>query len=102
VQFQLLLALGRQPQVFLLDEVTAVLDVSIREVLLEALKTEAQKRGALVLAATNILSELKGYADRLLILRDGVIAHDEEFEKLAQTFGTIERAAASLAGRKAG
>ncbi len=102
VQFQLLLALARKPQLFLLDEVTAVLDLGVREVLLGELKLAVQERQATVLAATNILTELSGYADRLLVLREGGLASDESFEELLKKYGSIEKAAVHLGGRKAG
>ncbi len=66
----LALALAHEPQVLILDEPTAGLDVATRVELHKIMK-EQRKRGATVLMATHDMAEAEEIADRIGILLQG-------------------------------
>jgi energy-coupling factor transporter ATP-binding protein EcfA2 len=63
-------ALAGKPKVVLADEITAVLDDRARPYFVEAL-AETCRRGATVLMATNLVTEVKDVVDREIRLEDG-------------------------------
>jgi ribose transport system ATP-binding protein len=90
--FEVLRALLQQPRVLILDEPTAALDA--RHVgLLEALVGEAVERDVAVLYISHRLDEVRRLADRLTVLRDGVIRG---------TFAKDEIASANIVNLMAG
>jgi len=85
VQVTIAAALASQPQLILLDEVTAVLDAHARYVLLKSLR-EFTDRGGTVILATNIATEVHQFADHVAVLQDGKIAIHSAVEELSSTF----------------
>lgn len=67
----LALALGRRPEVLLLDEPLAELDPVARRSVVRALMTDAAERGTTVVLSSHVLSEVAEIADQLLILGSG-------------------------------
>lgn len=65
-------ALMHQPEVLLLDEPTAGLDPLVQQTVLEMVK-EARQAGATVFFSSHILSEVQAIADRVGIIRQGVL-----------------------------
>ncbi|MGH3704350.1 MAG: ABC transporter ATP-binding protein, partial [Agromyces sp.] len=65
-------ALASDVELLILDEPTSGLDPLMENVFQEVI-SEAKARGASVLLSSHILSELESLADRLSIIRDGVI-----------------------------
>lgn len=57
----------RKPDVYLIDEITSVLDAGSRWVLMDYLSKES-KRGCLIVMSTNISTELDSYANEVCIL----------------------------------
>jgi ABC-type multidrug transport system ATPase subunit len=60
----------RHPKIYLLDEMTSVLDSGSRWTLMAFLKKEAEK-GSLVIMSTNIAGEMQGFANSLVALEYG-------------------------------
>ena len=68
-------ALASDVELLVLDEPTSGLDPLMENVFQEVIG-EAQHRGATVLLSSHILAEVETLADRLSIIRDGVIVQD--------------------------
>jgi len=72
---QLLLDLVRAPQVILLDEVTADLDVLARADLLRYLRAETEQRAVTIIYASHVLDGLEAWGTHLLFLSPGRLRH---------------------------
>jgi len=70
------LTLSDDFEIYILDEVTADLDIVSRERLLMWLKEETLTRGATVLLATHIMDGMDEWATRMIYLEDGGITRD--------------------------
>ncbi len=66
--------IAMQPSVLLLDEPTASLDPQGEHAFLRLLHTINQTQGTTVIAATHSVDLIPGFADEVLILKDGSIA----------------------------
>ena len=62
--------------VYILDEVTADLDIASRERLLDWLKLESELHGALILLATHIMDGMDEWATRVIYMEGGKITRD--------------------------
>jgi ABC-2 type transport system ATP-binding protein len=83
----LALALAHEPQVLLLDEPTAGLDVGTR-VELHSIMQEQRKRGATILLATHDMAEAEDLADRIgILLRGRLVATGTPMEITATGAG---------------
>jgi ABC-2 type transport system ATP-binding protein len=78
----LTLALAHEPELCLLDEPFSGLDVATRRDVLSAVIGHLREAGRTILVASHALDDLARAADRLAILRDGVIALSGELEEL--------------------
>jgi ABC-2 type transport system ATP-binding protein len=78
-------ALAGKPRVLLLDEVTSVLDARARPYFVDAF-AELCRSGGTVLMATNIVSEVRDAADRLLLLEQGSVQIDTSVAELSERF----------------
>ncbi|GAB2634191.1 ABC transporter ATP-binding protein [Prescottella soli] len=67
----LALALGRRPDVLLLDEPLAELDPLARRSVVRTLMEDAAERGTTIVLSSHVLSEVAEIADRLVILGAG-------------------------------
>lgn len=66
----LALALGRRPELLLLDEPLADLDPVARRDVARTLMRDAAERGTTIILSSHVLSELVNVADQLLLLQD--------------------------------
>ncbi len=73
---QLLMAFLQPARVYLLDEVSAELDLLSRANLLSFLREETEKTKATVIYATHIIEGLESWATRILWIDQGRIARD--------------------------
>ncbi|WP_433431069.1 ABC transporter ATP-binding protein [Nonomuraea sp. CA-141351] len=82
------LALVSEPDLLVLDEPTAAMDVGARQEFWTAMR-EFAGAGRTVLFATHYLREAEEFADRVVLMRSGKVAAD----------GSVAQVAASAAGR---
>ena len=68
-------ALAGEPELFLLDEPTAGVDLASQEALAGSLR-HLSERGATVLLVAHELGPLAGLVDRAVVLHDGRVVHD--------------------------
>ena len=83
-------AAALRPKLFLLDEITSVLDADARNRVLEHLR-ECLAGGASVLLTTNIVSEAQNYADHLILMESGRIGLDAPVREVSERFCKIRR-----------
>jgi ABC-2 type transport system ATP-binding protein len=74
-------ALMHQPELLILDEPTAGLDPLMQQEVYRLLR-EAQAQGATVFFSSHIISEVETLADRVAIIREGVIVQEAEPSQL--------------------
>jgi ABC-2 type transport system ATP-binding protein len=75
-------ALMSRPRLLLLDEPTAGLDPLMQQEVYRLLR-EAQRDGTTVFFSSHIIDEVESLADRVAIIREGVIVEEAEPEHLA-------------------
>ncbi len=73
---EIIRSLRKNPRVLILDEPTAALSRSEVEALLELVSSLARERDIAVIYVSHILSEVMQVADRVIVLRDGVVHED--------------------------
>ncbi|MFE1808143.1 ATP-binding cassette domain-containing protein [Streptomyces sp. NPDC059533] len=79
-------ALAGNPELIVLDEPTAALDVEARRTFWESMRGYA-RRGNTVLFSTHYLEEADAHADRIVVLHRGRIVADGTGEQLRRTAG---------------
>lgn len=70
-RLQIIGALATGPELLIVDEITAVLDILGRRKFLKALQEQQKERGMTVVLATNIPEGLETYADKILLINRG-------------------------------
>ncbi|MBB4987243.1 MULTISPECIES: ATP-binding cassette domain-containing protein [Streptomyces] len=93
----LALALGKRPELLLLDEPMADLDPLARRELMGALLADAAERGTTVAMSSHILTELEGSCDHLLLVQDGRIRLDGAIDDLLAAHTLLTGPIADLA-----
>ncbi|GAA2789418.1 ABC transporter ATP-binding protein [Streptomyces showdoensis] len=93
----LALALGKRPELLLLDEPMADLDPLARKELMGLLLAEAAEHGTTVVLSSHILTELEGTCDHLLLLADGRIRLDGPVDDLLTAHTLLTGPVADLA-----
>jgi ABC-2 type transport system ATP-binding protein len=81
---QIVAALSVRPELILIDEITAVLDIVGRRKLMKVLKARV-KEGASVVFATNILEGLHGHVDDVILISKGRSKSDPELRALLES-----------------
>ncbi len=90
----LVLALGHEPELLVLDEPVASLDPVARRDFLRTLLDIAQSENRTILFSTHITSDLERVADRVAILRDGRIVFHDELDALKESVKRLRITAA--------
>ncbi|MFF9067769.1 ATP-binding cassette domain-containing protein [Streptomyces sp. NPDC014891] len=93
----LALALGKRPELLLLDEPMADLDPLARHQLMGLLMADAAERGTTVVMSSHILTELEGACDHLLLLHDGRIRLGGPVDELLSAHTLLTGPVADLA-----
>ncbi|MER7539635.1 ABC transporter ATP-binding protein [Streptomyces sp. NPDC097704] len=93
----LALALGKRPELLLLDEPMADLDPLARRELMGTLLADAAERGTTVVMSSHVLTELEGSCDHLLLVQDGRIRLDGAIDDLLAAHTLLTGPIADLA-----
>lgn len=88
---QFVAAAASQPEILVVDEVTAVFDPESRKVFFEQLKIIQSKNNVAIILATNIAEDLEGIASKILFIKD----------KTSEYFSSQEIKALYLTGKVA-
>lgn len=91
----IILALAHEPELLILDEPAASLDPAARREFLKAVLAIAAEGHRTVVFSTHITSDLERVADRVAILRRGVIAYDGELDALKDSVKRLHVTAAN-------
>lgn len=83
-------AVASQPKILILDEITSVLDANARAFFMSYLG-DFTKQGGTVLLATNIISEVHHYADRLILLHEGTAKLNLTMDEIAKTYTKLRK-----------
>ncbi|MFF0747234.1 ABC transporter ATP-binding protein [Streptomyces sp. NPDC004111] len=92
----LALALGKQPELLLLDEPMADLDPLARHQLMGNLLAEAGESGTSVVISSHILAELEGACDYLFLMEEGRVRLGGETEELLAAHALLTGPVAEL------
>ncbi|MGW1013375.1 ABC transporter ATP-binding protein [Streptomyces termitum] len=93
----LALALGKRPEVLLLDEPMADLDPLARHELMGTLMADAADHGTTVVMSSHVLAELEGACDHLLLVQDGRIRLTGAIDELIAAHALLTGPVADLA-----
>ncbi|MFE5481712.1 ABC transporter ATP-binding protein [Streptomyces sp. NPDC056527] len=93
----LALALGKRPELLLLDEPMADLDPLARHELMGVLMADAAERGTTVVMSSHILGELEGACDHLLLVGGGRLRLDGAIDDLLAAHTLLRGPIADLA-----
>ncbi|MGW4906952.1 ATP-binding cassette domain-containing protein [Streptomyces sp. NPDC004270] len=85
----LALALGKRPELLLLDEPLADLDPLARGEIMAELMAEAAERGTSIVLSSHVLPELEETCDWVLMLRDGRAELSEDAEALRASHAVL-------------
>lgn len=78
-------ALVCEPQILVCDEVTSALDVSVQAAVVELLANLREQRGLSILFVTHNLALVRSFADRVVVLHDGVVVEAGTAEQLFES-----------------
>jgi ABC-2 type transport system ATP-binding protein len=85
----ILLAIGFEPELLILDEPAAALDPIARQRFLDLLLDIIQDEGRTILISSHILSDIEKVIDHVLILDRGAILRDRGFDELREEFNRV-------------
>ena len=85
MQFLMMVGLASRSKILLLDEITSVIDIDGQRYFLDLLKKFTESGGTVVLT-TNILSEVNGYTDHLILLQDTKLKINKSIEEIQKEF----------------
>jgi ABC-2 type transport system ATP-binding protein len=88
-KLSILLAIGFEPELLILDEPAAALDPIARQQFLDLLLDIIRDSGRTVLISSHILSDIEKIIDHVLILDKGRILRDVGFDELKEEFSRV-------------
>ncbi|MET7528043.1 ABC transporter ATP-binding protein [Streptomyces sp900116325] len=90
------LALGKRPQLLLLDEPLADLDPLVRFQMTDLLRADARRRGATVVMSSHLVSELEDACDYLVLINNGTVRLAGEVDLLLDAHRLVPANTADL------
>ncbi|MGW2815657.1 ATP-binding cassette domain-containing protein [Streptomyces sp. NPDC001415] len=85
----LALALGKRPELLLLDEPLAELDPLVRRQIMATLMAEVAEREVSIVVSSHVLPELEQTCDWVVMLRDGRVELSEDAEELCAAHSVV-------------
>ena len=85
------MALLHEPELLFLDEPTLGLDVLAKRQMLAFIKDLNRRQHVTVLVTSHDMSDLEQLAGRIVMIHQGNIAYDGDFDRLRRTFGDRRR-----------
>jgi energy-coupling factor transport system ATP-binding protein len=82
--------LAMKPEVLVLDEPTAGLDPRGRDEILDQIARLHKDSGMTVILVTHSMEDVAKYVDRILVMRKGSLAMDEETSKVFSRYKDLE------------
>ena len=95
MQIALMFALGQQPELLLIDEITSVLDAYSRTYFINVLR-DFTKAGGTVIMTTNIVNEVQFYCSDVLFLSNGKVKFQTALADIPHTFTKIRSSPGEL------
>jgi ABC-2 type transport system ATP-binding protein len=86
----ILLAIGHNPDLLILDEPASALDPIARAQFLDLLLKIIQQEGKTILISSHILSDVEKIIDHIIIMRAGHIIEDHSFDDLRERYMRIK------------
>ncbi len=90
VKMKVLAAFAHHPELLILDEPTAGLDVIAREEILDMLREYMEEEERSILISSHISSDLEGLCDDLYMIHDGKIILHEETDVLLSDYALLK------------
>lgn len=97
-KLKLLLALGHQARLLILDEPTAGMDVLARDEMLDMLREYMETEGRSILISSHISTDLEGFCDDVYMIDQGRIVLHENTDVLLDSYGLIKAEGDTFAG----
>jgi len=91
----ILLAIGFEPELLILDEPAAALDPVMRANFLDLLLHIIQNEGRTIIISSHILSDVEKVIDHVVIMKEGRILLDCSFDELRERFSRVRVSALS-------
>ena len=91
----ILLAIGFEPELLILDEPAAALDPVMRANFLDLLLGFIQDESRTIIISSHILSDIEKVVDHVVIMKQGRILLDSGFDELRERFGRVRVSALS-------
>lgn len=82
----ILLAIGHEPDLLILDEPVSALDPIARAKFLELLLEIIQKEGKTILIASHILTDVEKIIDHVVLMKDGSILYNQSLDDFRERF----------------
>lgn len=91
----ILLAIGFEPELLILDEPAAALDPVMRARFLDMLLQFIQDENRTIIISSHILSDIEKVVDHVVIMKAGRIVLDSDFDELRERFSRVRVSALS-------
>lgn len=94
----LAMMLLHEPELVLLDEPTLGLDVLAKKQMIDFLKKLNREKGTTILVTSHDMDDLEQMARRILLIHEGRLAFDGDFDALRRSTGSVCRLAVQVGG----
>ncbi|NVI90463.1 ABC transporter ATP-binding protein [Actinomadura sp. BRA 177] len=83
------MAIANSPRVILADEPTAGLDVTVQAQVLDVLRVAKEVTGAAIVLITHDLRLIEGFADRVMVMREGQVVETGPVERICRKLSSL-------------